>query len=183
VRWIPSGRPGHRGPPQASDEERLAMLELALGDRPAFSIDAAELRSPVPTFTVKTLERTRAEAGPETPLVFLVGADQLMALDTWRDWRRLLGLAHFGVAARPGHPIDPGAMSPALLEEYRARQAGPAELGSRPAGHICVYPVSPLDISSSEVRKAIAAGHEPLDLVPPKVLDYIRSRRLYSKRT
>jgi nicotinate-nucleotide adenylyltransferase len=130
---------------------------------------------------VNTLERERARA-VGAPLVFLIGADQLMALDSWRDWRRLLDLAHFGVAARPGHPIDPAAMSPALRDEYRARQTGADELASRPGGHICVYPVKPLDISSSDVREAIAAGRAPRDLVPPKVLDYIESRGLYERK-
>lgn len=183
MRWIPSGRPGHRDAPVADGRHRLAMLELALEGRPQFTIDPAELRAGSPTFTINTLTRERAAQGPAAPLVFLVGADQLMALDGWRDWQRLLDLAHFGVAERPGHPIEPSAMPAALAREYAARQAGPDELASRPAGHISVFPIRPLDVSSSAVRAAVAAGRLPGDQVPCQVLDYIESNRLYLSRT
>jgi nicotinate-nucleotide adenylyltransferase len=156
------------------------MLELALESRPQFSIDTHDLRSVEPTYTINTLGRIRDEVGPARPMAFLIGADQLMAFDRWRDWQQLLELSHFGVAARPGHPIDPGAMSPALAREFRARQAAAHELASRPGGHICVFPITPLDISSSGVREAIAAGRPPGELLPARVLGYIESNGLYA---
>jgi nicotinate-nucleotide adenylyltransferase len=179
VRWIPSGRPGHRAPPVASDAQRLAMLELALAGDPRHEIDTAELRSVQPTYTIQTVQRLRAAEGEARPLVFLIGADQLMALDTWREWQSLLAQTHFAVAARPGHDIDAARMSPALAEAYRARAAAPPELASSPAGLICVFPIAPLAVSSSGVRAALAAGRAPRDLLPHRVLDYIESAALY----
>ncbi len=62
IRWIHSGQPGHRGAPSAGVEHRLAMLRLAIGGEPRFSLDAADALSAAPTFTVNTLARLRAEA-------------------------------------------------------------------------------------------------------------------------
>ena len=84
IRWIPSGQPGHRGAPAAGVEHRLAMLRLAIQGEPRFALDPADAQSAAPTFTVNTLARLRAELGAAVPLVLIIGADQLLALDTWR---------------------------------------------------------------------------------------------------
>ncbi|MDE2118524.1 MAG: nicotinate-nicotinamide nucleotide adenylyltransferase, partial [Betaproteobacteria bacterium] len=86
VRWIPSGQPGHRGAPAAGVEHRLAMLRLAISDEPRFTLDEADARSAAPTFTVESLARLRTELGAKVPLVLIIGTDQLLALDTWREW-------------------------------------------------------------------------------------------------
>ena len=133
IRWIPSGQPGHRGAPAAGVEHRLAMLRLAIADEPRFVLDDADARSPVPTFTVNTLARLRAELGAGVPLVLIIGADQLLALDTWREWKRLFELAHVAVAERPRFECAPAALAggarppnmPAVQRERRARAHAP----------------------------------------------------------
>lgn len=183
VRWIPSGQPGHRGAPLAAVEHRLAMLSLAIADEPRFVLDAADARSPVPTFTVNTLARLRAELGSETPLVLIIGADQLLALDTWRDWKRLFALAHIAVAERPRFGLESGALTGELALEYARRAVAPAglvELTRAPAGRIAAFGMTPLDISASAIRAAVAARRSPRYLLPDAVLDYIASNRLYS---
>lgn len=182
VRWIPSGQPGHRGAPVAGVEHRLAMLRLAIAGEPRFALDEADARSPVPTFTVNTLARLRAELGAGVPLVLIIGADQLLTLDTWREWRRLFELAHIGVAARPRIEIRPGALAAELAAEYARRSIAPAafaELTRAPAGGIATFRMTPLDISASAIRADIAAGRPPRYLLPDAVLDYIGSHRLY----
>jgi nicotinate-nucleotide adenylyltransferase len=179
VRWVPSGRPGHRPAPRASAHHRLAMLKLALQGQARYSLDDAEMHTDRPCYTVDTLSRLRAELGEELPLVFLIGADQLLGLDQWRDWLRLFELAHFGVAQRPGHAISASAMSAELAREYARRLGAAGELGSRPSGLICVFPMTPLDVSSTAVRDAIASGLAPAEALPAPVLHYIASQGLY----
>lgn len=183
VRWIPTGRPGHRQAPHASAEHRLAMLKLALNAQPGFTLDESELHGAAPGYTVDTLTRLRAELGNELALVFLIGADQLLGLDRWREWRHLFEMAHLGVAERPGHAISPSAMSAELAQQYAQRKAGAGELRSRPSGLICVFAMTPLDISSTGVRDAIASGRPPRDAVPAEVLRYVASNALYQRRT
>ena len=74
VRWIPAGRPALRTlPPQASAQQRLAMVQLAVAGNRRFEIDAAEVESDQPSFTVPTLERLRQPGicGPDRSLVLL----------------------------------------------------------------------------------------------------------------
>ena len=116
VRWIPSGTPGHRARPGTSVEDRLAMLKLALAGEPRFSLDSFDALSPAATYTINTLTRLRGELGTLRPLVFIIGADQLVALDSWKDWRQLFELAHFAVAERPGYPLEHSRLPAALAE-------------------------------------------------------------------
>lgn len=180
VRWIPSGQPGHRGVPAAGADHRLAMLRLAIADEPRFALDEADARSAAPTFTVETLARLRAELGPTVPLVLIIGADQLLAFDTWREWKRLFDLAHIAVAERPRFEIGAGALTGDLAAEFARRATEPAALERTSAGGITSFRMTPLDISASAIRDAVAAGRTPRYLLPDAVLDYIASHHLYS---
>lgn len=177
VRWIPSGRPGHRGQPGAPVEDRLAMLRIALAGEERFSLDCADALSTEPTYTIHTLARIRGEIGHQRPLAFIIGADQLLALDTWRDWRRLFESAHIAVAERPGYPVARDRLSPALAAELARRES--VSMEGEPAGRILRFAMPPQDVSASAIRAALAAGHNPAGLLPSGVLDYIRSRNLY----
>ena len=179
IRWIPSGVPGHREAPRSSVADRLAMLRLALGGEPRYSLDESELNSGKPTFTVNTLSRLRSELGPSVPLVFLIGADQLLALDRWKEWTKLFELAHFGVARRPGYPVEASSMPAPLAEQFTRRRADPSRLSEAPSGLIAPFDMAALDISASAIREAIAAGREPRGEIPGAVLDYILSKKLY----
>ena len=55
VRWIPAGRPPHRGIPGVSGEARLEMVRLAIAGNDAFAVDDAEVRAEAPSYTVSTL--------------------------------------------------------------------------------------------------------------------------------
>ena len=183
VRWIPSGQPGHREAPAAGVEHRLAMLRLAIADEPRFALDEADARSPVPTFTVNTLARLRTELGAGVPLVLIVGADQLLALDSWREWKRLFDLAHIAVAERPRFEVRAGALAGELAAEDARRSAEASALARTPAGAITTFCMTPLDISASAIRAGLAAGRTPRYLLPDTVLDYIASQQLYAKET
>jgi nicotinate-nucleotide adenylyltransferase len=181
IRWVPSGLPGHRDSPQAGVEDRLAMLRLAIADEPRYRIDEFELRSEQPTYTVQTLARLRAELGTSVPFVFLIGADQLLALDRWKEWTSLFELAHFGVARRPGYPVSAASLPPAVGREYERRLAAPEQLARRPAGLIVPFDMTPLDISASAIREALADGRKPAGVLPERVLEYVLRRGIYTQ--
>jgi nicotinate-nucleotide adenylyltransferase len=176
IRWIPSGRPGHRVAPVASAEDRLAMLELALKGQSHAAIDSAELSGTEPTFTVNTLTRLRQDLR-NTPLALIIGSDQFMALHTWRDWPRLFELAHIAVGERPGHPVAATELPDALAAEFAARRA--KAIGTDAAGGIVMFPMNPMNISSTAIRTALSSGGNVSGLLPADVLAYIRSRHLY----
>ena len=183
VRWIPAGQPPHRGAPQVTGAQRLAMVSRSTAGNPLFSVDPAEVLASEPSYTVHTLERLRAELGTAQPLVLLVGADAFAGLPTWHRWRELLALAHLAVSHRPGFPIAAESLVPELAEEFsRRRSDDPAVLATAPAGRIVSFAMTQLAISATQIRKLLANGLSPRYLLPDAVLDYIQTHQLYRNR-
>jgi nicotinate-nucleotide adenylyltransferase len=175
---IPSAQPPNREQPQAGAAPRAQMLERALESQSFMRADLRELlraQAGRPSYTIDTLREVRAEVGAHTPLIWLLGADQLARLDTWKDWQRLLDYAHLAVLSRP----DAGKPSHAIDAFLRAHRAPKAALSSSPAGHLCAIDVSTLAISSTKIRALLAQGRSIKYLVPDAVLDYIHEFGLY----
>lgn len=186
VRLVPSAVPPHRDVPGASAADRLAMLELAVGDFPGLVVDPCELRRGGRSYTVDTLAALRG-AHPHTPLVLLVGADAFRGLAEWHRWRRLFELAHLVVAPRPGSAPGEG-LPPALAREWSVRLAAdPAVLRSTVAGTIYVQTISAQPIAATAIREALrrlpCSDPSLARLLPPAVLTYIESKRLYRSPT
>lgn len=179
ILWIPANRPAHRQPPIASTADRLAMVRLAIAGHPDYRLDDREFAGDRPTYTVPTLERLRAEYGDRRSLVLLLGADAFLKLDTWYRWSELFRLAHIAIVSRPGYPLDPRAMSPPLAEQFEHRyRPTPAALTAA-GGAIHTYTMDAGTVSSTGVRRALAAGRPVTELLPAPVVDYIVAHRLY----
>jgi nicotinate-nucleotide adenylyltransferase len=179
VLFVPAGRPWHRAAPTASADDRVAMVRLAIGDRPAFELDETEVRTEAPGYTVDTLERLRRAYGPTRPLVLLLGADAFLGLPRWHRWQALFDLAHIAVATRPGHDLIPASMQPALAQAYQQRLTAPEAAASAPAGAIAPFILSAGQVSSTMVRSRRAAGESIRDLLPDSVVDYIDQHHIY----
>jgi nicotinate-nucleotide adenylyltransferase len=180
VRWIPAGNPPHRGTPQVTAAQRLAMVLRSTADNPRFSVDPAEVEAAAPSYTVPTLERLRRELGPQQSLVLLVGADAFAGLASWHRWRDLLNLAHVAVSHRPGFPVEISSLPDALATEFARRRLGDtAALAKAPAGGIVTFAMTQLAISATQIRKLLANELSARYLLPDAVLDYIRTHSLY----
>jgi nicotinate-nucleotide adenylyltransferase len=190
LRVLPA-KPWQKSSLQASDEERVAMLELAFkefGDSGLqVVIDRREIERGISSYTVETLRGLREELGPDASIVFLMGADQLQNLSSWREWQQLFVLANIGVAARPGYTLQQEALPPAVARELAPRLAPPEHLRTTPAGLVCLAHTLAVDISATAVRALLHKEGEPgrdatssvNSLVPPVVLDYIQQHHLY----
>ncbi|MES2320588.1 MAG: nicotinate-nucleotide adenylyltransferase [Pseudomonadota bacterium] len=180
LRIIPAGNPWQKSGLQASADDRAAMLALAFADaRLPVTLDRQEIERSTPTYTVDTLRNVRAEFGEHASIVFLMGADQLQHLDTWRDWRALFDLAHIGVAARPGYSLAEAALPAAVATELQQRQASLEQLRNTPSGHAYLAQTLEVDISATQVRAALQRGEKANSLISPVVLDYIQQHNLY----
>lgn len=180
VRWIPAGNPPHRGTPQVTAEQRLAMVLRSTADNPRFSVDPAEVEATAPSYTVHTLERLRRELGSEQPLVLLVGADAFAGLTSWHRWQEIFDLAHVAVSHRPGFPVETGSLPTDLADAYGKRRL--ADIGGlkvSPAGRIVTFAMTQLAISATQIRKLLANQLSARYLLPDSVLDYISSHSLY----
>lgn len=160
------------------DHHRLAMLQLAVAGHPGLMVDARELSRPPPSYTIDTLHEIRAELGPSSPLVFILGLDSFLDLPHWKDWQTLTAYAHLLVVSRPGSHQE---FSPELarwLEKHRI--SGPESLESSPAGGVLLVETAPHAIASRDIRAAVQAGQPSPDWLAPAVRDYINTHRLYA---
>ncbi len=179
LRLLPCGQPIHRAPPQASAEDRVAMLQLAVAGISSVSIDEHEVRREGPSYMVGTLAALRAEMG-DTPLVLIVGWDAFVGLPRWHRWQRLIELAHLLVVQRPGSVIPPCGEVEALLQQHQVDDA--VALKQRAAGCILLQPVDLLDISSTTVRELIMAKKDVGERLPVAVWAHIKEHSLYLNR-
>ena len=92
-------------------------------------------------------------------MLFRSGQDQYAGLHTWRDWRELLALVTLAIANRPGAVL--------AVNTQIARVEHQAVL------------LPMMDVSSTEVRRRVAAGESIAGLVPDTVASYIEQHRLY----
>src|SRR5471030_2029756 len=175
---LPNNVPPHRPQPQASAQQRLKMVELAVQDNPLFSVDSRELAVHNPSYTIVTLETLRKEYGAQRPLAFIIGQDSLLSLHKWHRWEELLDLCHLLVMARPGYSekLD----TPQLQRWYdRHRVDDAAKLYQTPHGIIYQASTQLLDISATEIRQRRHKGQGFEDLLPPAVERYIELQGLY----
>ncbi|MGQ0833895.1 MAG: nicotinate-nucleotide adenylyltransferase [Gammaproteobacteria bacterium] len=178
VRFVPASNPPNRDEPLADAALRLAMVKAAIAGQPAFVVDDREMRRPGVSYSVDTLGELRAEY-PDRSLCLLLGMDAFLGLPNWHRWRELFDLAHVVVAHRPGWKAP--TMGP-LGEVMVDRGTGTVrELHDKTAGRIYVLAVTQLEISSTELRQLIVAGHDPRYLVPDEVRAIIRETRCYAR--
>ena len=193
---LPAGQP-YQKPSVSAAHHRLAMTRAAAASLalPGVAVTVAtdEVDHAGPTYTVQTLARWREREGPNTSLALLIGADQLLRLDTWHDWRRLFEFAHICAATRPG--FDLSSLSPALAAELGPRRADAATLRRTSAGHLLIDDTLAFDVSATDIRAHLrarlalagAAGAPALDSagapvpepIPEAVWDYILQHHLY----
>ena len=180
VLFIPAGQPPHRGAPRIAAAHRMEMVRRAIAGNPRFVADAREVNRSHPSYTVDTLTALRAELGNEQPLWLLLGADAFLGLTGWHEWRRLFGLAHIAVAARPGSRLlQSDALPDALKQEVSQRQAADGAAAD-PAGSVLLRQMTPLDISATAIRDTLARHGSVRYLLPDAVLDYINEHQLYA---
>lgn len=175
---LPNNVPPHRPQPEASPQQRLHMVELAVEGNPLFSVDARELTVDTPSYTIETLATLRKEYGNRCPLAFIIGQDSLLTLHKWHRWASLLDFCHLVVMARPGYKeqLD----TPELQNWYDAHRVTDADqLKRQPAGFIYQANTPLLDISATEIRQRRHSGLDCSDLLPLTVERYIESQGLY----
>ena len=195
VRLIPSGQPWQKTTVATSAKDRLQMLRAAVpdmlpqpGEAWQIEVDDRETRREGPTFTIDTLAELRAELGPASQLVWLMGADQFANLPTWHRWRELLEVTHLAVTARGPQGLAelPTEMQTlltergrdALPEPKRPSAEGPPDPGYA-CGSVVLFRMPAVPISSTALRRQLQAGDRPRELLSDGVIDLIDHLGLY----
>jgi nicotinate-nucleotide adenylyltransferase len=140
------------------------MVRLAIARLAQFAVSRIDLDRPGPCYSVDTVRLFRDALGVEARLYFLIGADSLAELATWYEPRRLLRLCQVVAVERPGYPI-------AREEVERLFPGAP------PVVHVRLR--SPVDVSSTDIRRRLAQGRSIRGLVSEAVERYIQRQGLY----
>ncbi len=169
VWFLPAAVPPHkRGQNLTPSDRRIEMLQLAIAGNAAFSVNRYETDRGGVNYSVDTLAHFRQES-PEMELFFLLGADMLHDLPTWHEPARVCQLATPIVVRRPGaNQLDFDRLgpiaTPGQIDEIRRLQVEMPEIG----------------ISSTEIRRRVAAGQSIRYLTPRAVEKYIATHGIYT---
>ncbi len=180
VLFMPAAAPPHKAVAgETSFAQRLAMIEAAIADNPGFESSDLEARRSGKSFSVDTLDLLR-QIDPQGEHYFIVGLDSFRDLATWKNYPRLFELAHLVVTARPGVLLpDPLAALPVAVQGDFCYDEKLKKLWHRSGNMVLFLEETRLDISSTLIRRKVAAGESIRYLVPPAVAAYIADQRLY----
>ncbi|MFM7679314.1 MAG: nicotinate-nucleotide adenylyltransferase [Roseiflexaceae bacterium] len=157
--FIPNRTPPHKPAPFASEQHRVAMLELALAATPADTWSNIELQRTGPSYTIDTL---RALATPSQQLVLILGSDAAALLPQWYQAHALGAYCEVVVLSRHGTPFAHQSICHTLpnLTLHMIEWAG-------------------MDVSSSAIRMRCQRRASIHQYVPASVADYIAHHELY----
>lgn len=168
VWFMPSGVSYLKAEDKIADgEKRLKMTALAVEEIPYFSCSDMEVRRAGNTYTADTL-RQLAEKYPSDSFYFIMGADSLFGLPTWKEPETIAGLCTLAVVVRDDADV-------------RALQAQKELLEQKYAATVVIVPFKKVAISSSDIRERIAKKQDVAELLPEKVLAYINENGLYAE--
>jgi nicotinate-nucleotide adenylyltransferase len=158
--FIPCSIPPHKEAHAcASAEDRFKMLRIAIVNNMQFVVSDVELVRGGVSYTVDTVIQLQQQGWGDHELFFVMGSDQAMEIESWKDPARLLEVCRIVVISRPGYDLG---ILPSLLE-----------------GNALTVVVRAVDVSSSEIRERVAYQRSIRYLVPREVGEYIHNHGLY----
>lgn len=178
IQFIPCLQPPHREPPQANAEQRLDMVQLAIAGHSGWSANDIDLQRPGPSYMVDTLTLLRHQQ-PQTPWCLILGMDAFAELNHWREWERILKLAHLIVVNRPDFELPNEAWNQNLLAKSQVQSAD--YFFQHLSGGILLHEMPPSPISATAIRSELQLHHHTPVWLPPAVYEYIEQHGLYSK--
>lgn len=168
VLFLPTGNPPHKKEGLADKFDRLRMVELAVEHEAGMAVCREEIDRDGVIYTVDTLAALKRKM-PDCTLTYLIGADTLRALGTWRRVETVIERCKFLVMMREGE-----------TREEVIRLAG---LWTQRGAQIDFLDARKMDISSTQIREQIQKGLPFERLVPQAVADYIHEHGLYGAKT
>jgi len=164
VMLIPARIPPHKPVEhEPGPEHRLRLCQLAIEGDDRFSVSQLELERDGPSYTVDTLEALSSQT-PNNELFLVVGGDIAAGLPKWHRPERVLEVATLAIAKRRG----------------TSRHSVAAALDSLRGGdRACFFSMPRIGVSSTMIRRRVAAGQPIRYLVPDRVAEYISRHELY----
>ncbi len=185
---MPSASPPHKhAGAHAAVGHRLAMLNLAVQPYPELIVNDIETRRRGPSFTIDTLTVLNQTTKDDKRLFLIVGLDAFLEMHTWKAFLKIFERVSLIVMSRPDattqdamslqtsvqgylhYRIDRGYQFDATRQAFVHTKRQPV--------HVC--PVSPVAVSSTQIRRQLKTGQAIRGLVPASVEHYIQTKGLY----
>lgn len=180
VWFIPTFQPPHKTvAEEVPFELRLDMVKAAISGEARFLACDMEGRRGGRSYSVTTLELLRRDH-PEHEFFFIMGMDSFREIGLWKSYPRLFELAHIVVTARPGCGGDPRKLLPVAIADRFCYDAGAQKLRHDGGFTVVFVEHTSRDISSTDIRRAVAEGVSIQGMVPSAVIDCIRRHHLYT---
>ena len=164
---LPTGNPPHKRLGLADKLDRLEMVRLTAKLDPRLRVCDAEVTREGVIYTVDTLH-ILLNRMPDAHIYYVIGADTLLDMHTWKCFKEVIRLCSFAVCGRPGSRSKEVI---SCMENMR-----------RMGADMLWFDMPPEDISSTMVRRKAEQGSDLAGLVAPEVAAYIRGRGLYAKQ-
>jgi len=156
--FVPCAKPPHKDDTELLNGQiRYAMVELAIKEYPNFIVSDFEINRGGKSYSINTIKALRDDFTEKVEMFFIIGQDNFAGLKKWKDADELKGLCSFIVINRDNHKVD----------------------CSQEGFKVINVKMSPVFISSSEIRDAIRDGLEWDKDVPKEVVEYIQGNKLY----
>lgn len=169
VIFLPATNPPHKQADQLLDAaHRGEMVRMAIADESGLDFSDYDMTRDGPSFTIDTVKHFQQILDPDVLLHWIIGADSLEELTTWRQVNDLIDHCQIITAVRPGWEN---------VEWEKLREmVGDQRLKKLQSGLI----QTPLiDISSTDIRHRLVHGDSIRELVPACVASYIENEGLY----
>ena len=186
ILFMPSGSPPLKSRDIASVKHRYEMTRLALRGNTHFEISDRECMQKGKSYTVKTLKELKMSY-PERDFYFILGIDAFLDIPNWWHHEELLALAHFIIISRPGFQFVDLQMSPVIeikksvLRKLDVEKIDRYSIELKAHTTLTLMSITPVGISSTEIRRLIKRDGSIKYLLPVSVESYIISNKLYRK--
>ncbi|MFW6035877.1 MAG: nicotinate-nucleotide adenylyltransferase [Halothermotrichaceae bacterium] len=162
--FMPAGIPPHKNNSiMAPAAKRYQMLKKAIKNNPHFTVSNYELQKEEKSYTANTLRYLQSKKIADK-IYFIIGADSLLDIFSWKEPEFLLSNSYFIVAKRPGFN---------LKNIWENNQYKPYQ------DHINIINTIKIDISSSEIRESVMKGKSIKYRTRDCVINYIKKHNLY----
>ncbi len=158
--------------PHAGDNDRMNMITLVIGNQKNLEASDYELRKSRLSYTIETVKHFQSEYGSQTAIYWLLGADSIDELAHWYKIDELIDICNLAVMYRGGCKPPDFSRLESILGSDRLKKL---------RQNVLQTPL--IEVSSTEIRKRLAAGLDVTDMLHPAVADYIRTHQLYKSKS
>lgn len=150
-------------------KDRLEMTKILIEGEPKFEISDYEIRKKRKSYTIETIKYLKRKY-KNSKIYWIIGEDSLREIieEKWKGGLKVLDLAKFVVFTRPNHKFS--------LKNLPKKFEKNKEIAFKKI----ILIKKKIPISATEIREKIKKGQDIKKFLPKKVLEYIKTKKLYA---